>query len=125
MILERCPIYNYENGATVATSKSCSNFTYGCPNPPNVPFHSDTFYLCKYSFISLLNHSFFIIFNFIYYITKKKFLAKQGTCIIYRKFNVSPFDKNTKEKKLKNQIYKKKRFCFKNIKWHTEKYNKI
>lgn len=42
---ERCPIYNYENGATVATSKSCSNFTYGCPNPPNVPFHSDTFYL--------------------------------------------------------------------------------
>lgn len=43
-----CPIYNYENGATVATSKNCSNFTYGCPNPPNppdFPFHSDTFYL--------------------------------------------------------------------------------
>lgn len=41
----RCPIYNYENGATVATSINCSNFTYGCPNPPNPPFHSETFYL--------------------------------------------------------------------------------
>lgn len=40
-----CPIYNYENGATVATSKNCSNFTDGCPNPQSDPFHSDTFYL--------------------------------------------------------------------------------
>nr|XP_034318304.1 uncharacterized protein LOC117686738 isoform X3 [Crassostrea gigas] len=41
-----CPIYNYENGATVATSKNCSNFTYGCPNlQSDHPFHTNTFYL--------------------------------------------------------------------------------
>lgn len=50
--LGRCPIYNYKSGATVATSKNCSNFAYGCPNPPKPPFHSETFYLCNYSFES-------------------------------------------------------------------------
>lgn len=40
----KCPIYNYENGATVATSRSCANFTNGCPSPTETPYHSNSFY---------------------------------------------------------------------------------
>lgn len=40
----KCPIYNYKNGATVATGISCANFTNGCPSPVENPYHSNSFY---------------------------------------------------------------------------------
>lgn len=53
----KCPIYNYENGATVATSHSCANFTNGCPSPVENPYHSNSFYKCesKFSLTNILN----------------------------------------------------------------------
>ncbi|XP_056021827.1 uncharacterized protein LOC125650423 isoform X2 [Ostrea edulis] len=42
-----CPVYNYQNGATVPTGRSCEKFTSGCPEPQIPPYHSLQFY--KYS----------------------------------------------------------------------------
>lgn len=45
--LGHCPIYNYQNGATVATSRSCAHFTNGCPSPTEPLYHSNSFYKCE------------------------------------------------------------------------------
>lgn len=100
--LGHCPIYNYENGATVATSKNCSNFTYGCPNPPNppdFPFHSDTFYLCKYSIILLSKYLLFISWNSITLQKGKFFLNEVHVSFIVNSYPIHHHFTNTKEKK--------------------------
>lgn len=49
-----CPIYNYAFGATAATSRSCINFTRGCPDPEDSPYHSSSFHKCTFIFCFVL-----------------------------------------------------------------------